>query len=250
MAQSTGHAGVPIRQRKAGGIVVKNSRGPGGDRVASGACGRRRWEPGRNVVRNIAANRGGALEGSRMASVTICRAERVVVADVARCARRGGRRHVRSGQRKSGRAVIERRRGPARRVVAGGAIHRRECRPGCGVYGIVGALPGGQMALRIAAVGRGDRQRVIIVDVTLRALQIRMALRQIESRSAVVGEGSTSPSNGGCIVARRAILDREPSRVSGVRWVRGLLPRRQMASRIPAIVLCDTGQIIIVADVA
>ena len=250
MTQSAGHTGVPIRQRKAGGIVIKNSRGPGGDRVASGAGGCRRWESSRDVVRNVAADCGGALESSRMASVTICRAQRVVVADVAGCARRGGRRHVRSNQRESCGAVIERRRVPARRGVAGGAIRGRKCRPGCGVHGIVGGLPGGQVALRIAAIGWSDRQRVIIVDVTLRALQIRVTLRQIESCSAVVGEGTSGPSDRRCIVACGAILHREEGRVSRVRWVGGLLPRGQMASRIPAIVLCDTCQIIVVTDVA
>jgi hypothetical protein len=127
MTKSAGHAGVPICQRESGRIVVKDSRGPGGDRVASGAGGCRRRESSCHVVRNIAANRGGALKSSGMASVTICRTQRVVIADVARCACRGGRRCVRSGQSKAGRAVIECRRGPARRGVAGGAIHRCEC---------------------------------------------------------------------------------------------------------------------------
>ena len=51
-------------------------------------------------------------------------------------------------------------------------------------------------------------------------------------------------------MARRAILDGEPSRVRGVGRVVGLLPRRQMASRISAIVLLDPSQIIVVTDVA
>lgn len=184
---------MPIRQRKACGTVIENSRSPGGNCVAGGAGRCCRWEPSCDVVGNVAANGGGALEGGRMAAVTICRIERVVVADVARGAGRGGWRHVRSNQRESCRAVIERRSRPARSGVAGGAIRSCECRPRCRVHRIVGRLPGGQVALRIAAVGGGDGQRVVIVDVALRALQIRVALRQIESCSGVIGKGSASP---------------------------------------------------------
>ena len=34
---------------------------------------------------------------------------------------------------------------------------------------IIGLLPGRQMASRVPAVGRGSRQRVVIVDVAVRA---------------------------------------------------------------------------------
>jgi hypothetical protein len=79
------------------------------------------------VVGNAAANRRGALEGRRVASVTICRAECVVVAYMARRARSRRRRYVRAGQRKSSRTVIEGRRCEAHRCVTGGAVGHSEC---------------------------------------------------------------------------------------------------------------------------
>jgi hypothetical protein len=79
------------------------------------------------VVGNAAANRRGALEGRRVASVTICRAECVVVAYMARRARSRRRRYVRAGQRKSSRTVIEGRHCEAHRCVTGGAVGHSEC---------------------------------------------------------------------------------------------------------------------------
>ena len=58
---------------------------------------------------------------------------------------------------------------PKRRVVAGRAIGRRKGRARCGVRGIVGLLPGCQMALRIPTVARADLQIVVIVDVAVGA---------------------------------------------------------------------------------
>jgi hypothetical protein len=66
-------------------------------------------------------------------------------------------RHVCAGQRKTGRAVIEDRRRPTRRVVAGGTICRGERGTGSGVHWIIGLLPGGQVALRISAIRGSNR---------------------------------------------------------------------------------------------
>lgn len=92
MAESAGHSRVPICQREAGGIVIEDSCGPGGDRVASCARGSCRGESSRDVIRNIPSNRGGALECGRVTSVAIRRAKRVVIAYVAGSASRRGRR--------------------------------------------------------------------------------------------------------------------------------------------------------------
>ena len=42
--------------------------------------------------------------------------------------------------------------------------------------GVRGRLPGGQMALRIPAIGRGDRQIVVVVNMAERASHIRVAV--------------------------------------------------------------------------
>ena len=146
-----------VGQRKSGGAVIKHSRGPGSDRVAGGAsrcCGR---ESSRDVIRNISANRCGALEYRRVASIAIRRVQRVVVVYVAGSAGCRHWRRVSSDQRKSGHAVIERSGVPTRRGVASGAVGCRESSSRSGVHRIVGSLPVGQVALRIAAIGGGDR---------------------------------------------------------------------------------------------
>jgi hypothetical protein len=120
-------------------------------------------------------------------------------------ARRAGgwrRGHVRSGQGKPGGAVIERRRVPPCGGMASGTVRRGKGGAGSGVHGIIGLLPGGQMALRVAAIGRGNRQTVVVVDVAERASHIRMAIGQQETGRAVV-KCRRRPTH--CIVAGRAI---------------------------------------------
>ena len=122
VAQTAGHAGVRVGQRESGGIVIKNPRRPGSDRMAgrTRCCCRR--EASRHMVRNRSTNRRGAEEGRLMAAVTIRRVKRVIVIHMAGRARGRRRRHVRSGQRKPGNAVIECRRRPARRGMASCAV--------------------------------------------------------------------------------------------------------------------------------
>jgi hypothetical protein len=92
-----------------------------------------------------------------VASVAIRRTQAVIVVQMA--GRAGSRRrgHVRSDQGKSSGAVIERRSSPAGSGVASGAIGRGKCRSGSGVHRRSGALPCGQMALRISAIRRRNR---------------------------------------------------------------------------------------------
>ena len=117
------------------------------------------------MIRDRSAYRGGALEGCLVAPVTIRRIQCVIVVHMARSAGRRRRGHVRSRQSETGNAVIERRRVPTFSRMAGGTIHRRESRSSCRVHWIIRLLPGRQMATRVSAIGRRDRQRIIVVDV-------------------------------------------------------------------------------------
>ena len=81
-----------------------------------------------------------------MATITICRAEGVVVVDMAGSAGRRGRRHMRSRQGKPRGAVIERCRRPTYRRMACCAVGGRKSWPGRGVHRIIRLLPSRQMA--------------------------------------------------------------------------------------------------------
>ena len=201
--------------------MVKNSSGPSRNRVAGRAGRGSRRETSRDVVRNAAANRRGALECRGVATVAIRGIQRVVVAYMAGCAGRWRRRHVRAGQREPGCAVIERGRCPTRRVVAGGTIGRAECGTGSGVHRIIGLLPGGQVALRISAIRGSNRQVVIVVDVASRARDIRVSGGQRKSRGVVI-ERRGGPAH--CSVACRAIRKCECCSRGRMHRVRGRLP--------------------------
>ena len=148
--------------------VIKLSIRPK-NRVVAGRTHRGR-KPRGNVVRHSTAKCRGAIPGRLVAPIAIrvgC-GEGVVVPHVTigaghDFARR--RQLVRAGQRPASRGVIKDRRGPSNGVVAGGAIGRCKWRSSAGMHRIVGLLPRRQVASRISAVIRLDRQIVIIVDV-------------------------------------------------------------------------------------
>ena len=81
--------------------------------------------------------------------------------------RAGGRRRrdMRTDKGKAGDAVIERSCRPTCRRMTSRTVRRGKSGAGCRVDGIVRLLPGSQMALRIAAIGGGNRQIVIVIDV-------------------------------------------------------------------------------------
>ncbi len=138
-----------------------------------------------------------------VAAVAIRGIERVVVVDMAGSTGRRRRRHVRSGERKSGHAVIERGRVPARCRVAGGAVRGRK---GCArrrVHGIIRLLPCGQMALRIAAIGGGNRQTVVVVDVAEIAGHVGVPVGQGEAGRAVIEHACGPGGNRVACCARR-----------------------------------------------
>jgi len=100
---------------------------------------------------------------------------------MARRARSRRRRNMHSRQCKSCRAVVESCRRPADRRVASGAVRYRERVSGCGVRRSVGLLPGRQVAAGVPAIGRGDRQCIVVVDVAQIAGHGRVAIGQRET---------------------------------------------------------------------
>jgi len=210
MARAALHGRMLPGQRETRGAVVKHARGPGGNRMAGGALHRRGWKARRYVIRNISADGCGAHKGSGMAAVTIRGTQRVVVIDVAL---RAGRGKVRPHQCKTGGAVVKRRhRVPACRSVAVRAIADRKGGPRSGVHGIICALVVLQVALRVAAIGRLDHQRIVVVDVAGRARHLGVQLRQRETRGAVVKCRCGVPPSGGVAIRAVARGKQRPSR--------------------------------------
>jgi len=166
VAEIAGHVGVAIGQREPGRAVIEDPRGPGCNRVASRASRCRRRETCRNVIRYRPPDRCGAGKSCLVAAITIGRIERVIVIHMAGSARGRSRGHVCSGKGEPGGAVIESRRSPADGRMASGAVCRGKRGAGSRVDRGGRLLPVGQVALRVAAIGRGDGQGIVIVDVT------------------------------------------------------------------------------------
>jgi len=135
----------------------------------------------------------------------------------------------------------------ARRAVCS----RKRC-SGIRVDRIVGRLPGRQMASRIAAVIRSNRQRVVVVDVAIRTSRNfsgrgqLMRIRQWEAGHGVI-EGRRSPRNR--VVTGGAVRHAESRACRGMHGVIRLLPGRQVASRVSAV-RCRDIQAVIVIDMA
>jgi len=142
--------------------------------------------------------------------------------------------------------MIECCRRPAHRIVASGAVRRRERRPCRRVYRIVGLLPRRQMAAGISAIDRRNRQRIIIVDVARGAGDVGVTVGQWKPGRVVV-KRRRQPARRG--VAGRAVGQGERGSSGRVNGVGGLLPGRQVASGVTAIGGRDR-QIVVVIDVA
>ena len=54
------------------------------------------------------------------------------------------------------------------------------------MHGVIRLLPRGQVALRVSAIGRRNRKRVVIVDVAQSASDGRVRVRKRESGGAVI----------------------------------------------------------------
>jgi len=169
VARATRRRNVCAGQRPARGAMVKFAVGPFRDRMAHSARRRGLWETGLDVVRHISSISRCAVPGVEMATDAIGRVQGVVVADMARGTRRRRRRHVRADQSEAGDTVIERGHIPARRGMAVGTVGRGEARTGGGVRRVIGLLPVRKMTARISAVGGGNLQIVVVVEVAGRA---------------------------------------------------------------------------------
>ena len=243
---AVGHESMRIRQREPKCGVIELAVGPLGDGVALGASRSRRGEARLDVIRHIAAERRRGVPRRLVAAHTISRVQGVIVADVAGCAGRGRRRSMRTRQREASGAVVERSGVPAFGGMASRTIRRRKSRPGGRVYWRRGLLPSRQMASGVAAVVRRYRQSVVVVDMARSAGHVGVPVGQQEAGGAVI-EDRRGPGNG--VVASRAVghaKSRARRRVHGI--VR-LLPSRQVASGISAVVRLRS-QIVIVVDVA
>ena len=158
----------------------------------------RRREARRDVVWHRSAERLCAHPCRLVAAVAIRvrRREGVVVSRVAIGASHdfpGRLQLVRACQRPAGGAVIKDRRGPRYGVVAGGAVRCCERHSRRWVRRVIRSLPGRQVALRIPAVCRRDRQTVVVVDMAggaawhLAAVGYqRVRIRQREAKRGVV----------------------------------------------------------------
>lgn len=161
-------------QHEAGCTVIKDSCCPtcrvvAGRAVRRGECGSRSGVDG--IVR-LLPRRQMAL---RISATRWRDRQIVIVIDVAG---RAGHVGVPGGERESRRAVIECCSCPTYGRVARRAIRRRECSARRRMHGARRCLPRGQVALRVAAIGRRDRQIVIIIYVAQRAGDVGMAIRQ------------------------------------------------------------------------
>jgi len=201
-------------QRPARGAVIELCVGPQ-KRVVAGRA-KRCWETGLDVIRHVSAKRRSALPGGDVAAVAvrIRRGKIVIVSYVAIGARDDSscrRQLMRTRERPTGHAMVENSCIPGNRVVTGGAICRSEGRAGAWVRGIIGLLPGAQMASGIAAVGGRNIQAEVVVDVAGSAgrnftavCHQRVRVRQWKAKGIVV-EFSVSPDRDGvaCRASRR-----------------------------------------------
>jgi hypothetical protein len=159
---------VRARQREPGCVVIERRRLPR-RRCMAGLA--RRREPSGNVVRVRRP-----LKILQVAGDAGCVRQTVVVVDMAGRARHV---HVRARQRKPRCVVIERRRLPRRRCMAGLA-RRRE--PSGNVVRVRRPLE----ILQVAGDAGCVRQAVVVVDVAGRARHAHVRARQCESRLVVI----------------------------------------------------------------
>jgi hypothetical protein len=173
---------VRTGERPAGGAVIESCGVPSRGGVASCAIGSgERGASGR--VRRIICLLPGREVAARNTAIRGGNGEVVIIADVAGGAGNVG---VALGQKKAGDAVVEGGGGPADSVVAIGAVGHGKRGTGRRVHGIIGLLPGGEVAAGVAAIRGRDGQVVVVVDVAGSAGNVGMAVGQRESGGAVI----------------------------------------------------------------
>ena len=186
---------VRSQKRPARSGVVKHHIGPRRRVVTSRAvrCGEGRssaW------VRRVICRLPSGQMALRISAICRRYLQIVIVVDVTRSAARHlacWSKLVRIRQRETGRAVIESRGKPRNRGVAHGAICHRKGIRGGRMIRIGRLLPRCQMALRIAAIGGGDLQIVVVIDVAGRARNIRVAIDQQKTGCTVI-ESCSQPA--------------------------------------------------------
>ena len=208
----------------------------------------RRRETRGNVIRNTSAEGRRAVPGRLVAAVAIRvrRCEVVVVIDVAVGAGvdLAGRRHlVRAKQRPARRRVVEGRRQKGDGIVTARAVRRGERGSRRRMHRVGRSLPaatvvGIQMTLGVSAIGRLNRQIVVVIDVAVGAgvdLAGRRHLVRIRQRKTGCRVIKIRVLPGNRVVAVGTGGDRENRRRRGMLWVGGLLPGGEMAARMSAI---------------
>ena len=205
------------KQRPARSGVIKHHVCPQRRAMAVRAIGCRK-RSARSGVRRIIRLLPGRQVALRVAAIRRRDLQIVVVVDMAvrasiHLAR--GSQLVRTRQREPGGAVIKIGRLPGNRVVTTGASRHGKNRRRPGMFGIRGLLPGGQMALRIAAIGGRDGQVIVAVDVARSARNVGVAVCKEEARRAVIEFCSQPAIKGVAAVTGLGKLRRNVVRVSG-----------------------------------
>ena len=233
---------VRSRQSKPGQAVIETCGRPTYCAVAYRTIRCRKLRTRRRVYRIIRLLPGRQM-ASRIPAIVRRSRQSIVVIGVAGSARHGG---MPIGQRKPGGAVVEYRRRPTYCAMAYRAVRCRKLRTRRRVHRIIRLLPGRQMASRIPAISRRGRQVVVVIDVARCASHVGMPIGQQKPGRAVV-ECRRRPTDRG--MARRAIGKAKSRPGRWMHRIRGLPPRRQMASRVSAIGRRNH-QVIVVINVA
>lgn len=237
---------MAVRQWKTKRGVVKFAVRPFRDGMALRASRGGVGETGGDVIRHAAAEVWRFVPIGQMTSDAVGRIQRVIIADVARRAGSGRRRHVRARESETGDAMIEGGRVPAFGGMTIGAIRRREGRACRGMHRIVGLLPVVQMAGGVSAVRRSDLQIVVVIDMARSTGNVGVPVRERETGKGVI-EVRCVPTL--CCVTVGAVGRGKNRSRSGVNGIIGLLPCAQVTTGVAAISGRDL-QVVIVIDVA
>jgi hypothetical protein len=246
VAQSALHVGMPVGQRKARGAVIEFAVGPFGDGMAGRASRSCRGKAGRNVVRDNSANLLRPNPIRRVARHAVACTQGVVVADVAGRTGSRCRGHVRTHQGETRDAVVKRRGIPPLGGMAIRTVPHHKCGARSRVDGIIGLLPGGEMAARCAASRGRNLQVVVVVDMAGSAGHVGVAVGQKEPGGAVVKD-RVVPTGG--VVALRAVCGGKGGAGLRMHWIVGALPGAQVAAGVAAIGGSNL-QVVVIVDVA
>ena len=115
------------------------------------------------------------------------------------------------------------------------------------MHRIVGLLPGGEVATRVAAIRGSDLQSVIVINVAACTGHIGVPVGKRKTSRSVV-ESDDGPGDG-ALVAVVAICSSKRGPCSRVRRIGGLLPSSEVAAGSAAICRANL-QIVIVVDMA